>query len=100
MNYLVKSLKKDEKLEKRIKIICSFNKAKCKKEGIQIMNSFYDDDINLLRQIRKNSTIYKIDYLFAKALFMEKVPNRLEWLKKQINDEKYIKMLEVFNDKG
>ncbi|MBQ9318127.1 MAG: hypothetical protein IJR82_00650 [Bacilli bacterium] len=42
MNYLVKSLKKDEKLEKRIKIICSFNKAKCKiKEGkiIEIENT-------------------------------------------------------------
>lgn len=65
MNYLVKSLKRDEKLEKRIKIICSFNKAKCKiKEGkiIEIENT----NISMIKphRIIIKSNSYKLLVLY------------------------------------
>ena len=56
-----------------------FNQEICIKEDIEIIKSGYDEWTNILRKINKECRINETDYLFAKALFSQPLPNRLNW---------------------
>ena len=71
-----------------------FNQEICIKEDIEIIKSGYDEWTNILRKINKECRINETDYLFAKALFSQPLPNRLNWLKEKAkNNEKMLDLI-------
>ncbi len=56
-------------------------------EGIEIIESFYDDMTNALREIRKRTLLFDTDYAFAKFLIEMPVSDRLDWIGTAIYDK-------------
>ena len=70
-----------------------------KKEGIHIIPSAYDENVNILKEINKETGITKTDFEFAKILFEKPVNQRIDFLEDKIHDimqtssiEKYIEL--------
>lgn len=70
-----------------------------KKEGIHIIPSAYDENVNILKEINKETGIAKTDFEFAKILFEKPVDQRIDFLEDKIHDimqtssiEKYIEL--------
>ena len=61
------------------------NQEVCKKESIEIMESYYDDMIQALRDINRIAHLQESDYEFAVKLLNTPLPERIEWLNEQMN---------------
>lgn len=57
-----------------------------KKEGIHIIPSAYDENVNILKEINKKTGIAKTDFEFAKILFEKPVNQRIDFLEDKIHD--------------
>lgn len=57
-----------------------------KKEGIHIISSAYDENVNALKEINNKVGIAKTDFDFAKILFEKPVNQRLDFLEEKIYD--------------
>lgn len=57
-----------------------------KKEGIPIISSEYDENVNILKEINKKTKIAKTDFEFAKILFEKPVNQRIDFLEDKIHD--------------
>ena len=57
-----------------------------KKEGIHIIPSEYDENVDILKEINKKTGIAKTDFEFAKILFEKPVTQRLDFLEDKIHD--------------
>lgn len=58
------------------------------KEGIEIIESDYDEIVNALREIGRYIGLFDTDYEFAKTIIEKNVPERLNWL----SDKLYAKL--------
>ncbi|MCI8418862.1 MAG: hypothetical protein HFI33_15425 [Lachnospiraceae bacterium] len=54
------------------------------KEGIEVIESLYDEMTDALRELRKRTSLYPTDYDFAKALLEMPVDYRLDWLSEAV----------------
>lgn len=57
-----------------------------KKEGIHIISSEYDENINILKEINNKIHIGKDDFEFAKILFAKPVNKRIDFIEDKIYD--------------
>lgn len=57
-----------------------------KKEGIHIISSAYDENVDILKEINKKAGIAKTDFEFAKILFEKPVDQRIDFLEDKIHD--------------
>ena len=57
-----------------------------KKEGIHIIQSAYDDNVNILKEINNKAHIGENDFEFAKILFEKPVNQRIDFLEDKIYD--------------
>lgn len=60
-------------------------------ENIEIISSGYDELVEDLRKINKIANLYESNYEFAKKLFIQDLPTRIEWLENEV----YGKMMEI-----
>lgn len=63
-----------------------FTQEISKLEGIEIIESQYDDLVDSLRKINRMLKIAKTDYEFAKQLFHTPVTERLNWLDSKVSN--------------
>lgn len=57
-----------------------------KKEGINIISSEYDENVDILKEINRRTGIAKTDFEFAKILFEKPVNQRIDFLEDKIHD--------------
>ena len=63
-----------------------FTQEISKKEGIPIISSAYDDNVNILKKINNKIHIGKDDFEFARILFEKPVNQRIDFLEDKIYD--------------
>lgn len=56
----------------------------CMAEGIEIINSAYDANVDILRKIREYLDGFRTDLDFAKALMEVPLPGRMDWISEEL----------------
>lgn len=79
----------------------------CMAEGIEIINSAYDENVDILRKIREYLDGFRTDLDFAKALMEVPLPKRMDWISEglyatlrentEITVEDYMELADMLN---
>lgn len=77
----------------------------CNKELIEIIDSAYDDYVEMLRELNKIANLYDDDYTFAIELYNQPLDFRNDWLESKVYDklkidfdiDKMLKFNEIMN---
>ena len=56
----------------------------CMAEGIEVIDSVYDENVDILRKIRGYLDSFGTDLDFAKALIEVPLPGRMDWISEKL----------------